>query len=132
MPVWLTARDVRYFQRQLINEHGGLHGIRDQGALESSLARPVQLLTYKPEAKIHELAASYGFGLIKSHVFVDGNKRIALAVMDTFLRINGAQLTAEEVDAVCMIRDVASGAKDEAALSDWIENHSMSFDLDLD
>ena len=105
MPEWLNASDVSYFHRMLIDEHGGLHGIRDKGALESTLARPMHLLNYEPEATIQELAASYGFGFAKNHVFNDGNKRISLAVIDTFLRINGMQLIAEEVDAVCVIRD---------------------------
>ena len=129
MPEWLTTPDVTYFQRILIDEHGGLHGIRDEGALESTLARPLQLLNYKPDSTIQELAASYGFGLAKNHVFNDGNKRIALAVIDTFMRINGAQLTAEEVDVVCVIQDVASGILDEPALAKWITKNSSPFDL---
>jgi death-on-curing protein len=132
MPEWLNASDVVYFQRILIDEHGGLHGIRDEGALESTLARPVNLLNYNPEAALYELAASYGFGFVKNHVFNDGNKRISLAVIDIFLRISGMQLTAEEVDAVCVIRDVATDIMDEADLAGWIRENSTSFDLDAE
>ena len=116
----------------LIDEHGGLHGIREEGALEFTLARPVHLLNYKPEAKIHDLAASHGFGFAKNHVFNDGNKRISLAVIDIFLRINGMQLIAEEVDAVCVIRDVATGAIEEVDLAIWIHGNSSPFDLDTE
>ena len=129
MPEWLDASDGIYFHQMLINEHGGLHGIRNEGALESTLARPIHLLKYEPETAIHELAASCGFGLLKNHVFNDGNKRISLAVIDIFLRINGMQLDAEEVDAVCVIKDVASDAMNEADLANWIEVNSIPFDL---
>jgi len=130
MPQWLDAKDVVYFQRLLIDEHGGLHGIRDLGALESTLARPINLIAYEPSASIFELAASYGFGFVKNHVFNDGNKRISLVSIDVFLQINGYQLMAEEIDAVCTIRDVATGALDESQLTSWINANASPFELD--
>jgi len=132
MPEWLSASDVKYFHRSLIEEFGGLHGIRDEGALESALACPVNLIGHKPETPIHELAASYGFGFVKNHVFNDGNKRISLTVIDVFLMLNGMQLVAEEVEAVCVIKDVATGEMDEASLADWIYDNSNEYDLDAD
>lgn len=132
MPEWLSASDVKYFHRSLIEEFGGLHGIRDEGALESTLARPVNLIGYEPETPIHKLAASYGFGFVKNHVFNDGNKRISLTVIDVFLMLNGMQLVAEEVEAVCVIKDVATGEMDEASLADWIYDNSNEYDLDAD
>jgi len=132
MPEWLNASDVKYFHRSLIEEFGGLHGIRDEGALESTLARPINLIGYKPETPIHELAASYGFGLAKNHVFNDGNKRISLTVIDVILMLNGMQLVAEEVEAVCVIKDIASGEMDEASLADWIYDNSIEYDLDAE
>jgi len=130
MPEWLEKRDVIYFQRMLVEEHGGLHGIRDEGALESTLACPMQLLHYQAEATIFELAASYGHGFAKNHVFLDGNKRVSLASIDIFLQINGYQLVAEEVDAVVTIRDVATGVLKESGLAWWIKESSSRFDLD--
>ena len=132
MPEWLNAKDVRHFHRALIEEFGGLHGIRDEGALESTLARPINLVAYEPETPIHELAASYGFGFVKNHVFNDGNKRISLTVINVFLILNGMQLVAEEVEAVCVIKDVATGEMDEAGLAIWILNNSNEFDIDAD
>ena len=129
MPEWLELGDIVYFQRLLINEHGGLHGIRDEGALESTLARPQQLLNYEPNASIYEMAASYGYGFAKNHVFNDGNKRVSLVCIDIFLQINGLQLIAKEEDAVLTIRDLAAGLLDEAGLSGWIEENSKPFDL---
>ena len=132
MPEWLNAKDVRHFHQALIEEFGGLHGIRDEGALESTLARPINLVAYEPETPIHELAASYGFGFVKNHVFNDGNKRISLTVINVFLILNGMQLVAEEVEAVCVIKDVATGEMDEAGLAIWILNNSNEFDIDAD
>jgi death-on-curing protein len=129
MPEWLEVGDIVYFQRLLINEHGGLHGIRDEGALESTLARPQQLLNYEPNVSMVEMAASYGFGFAKNHLFNDGNKRVSLACIDIFLQINGLQLIAKEEDAVLTIRDLAAGLLDEPGLSDWIEENSEPFDL---
>jgi len=130
LPEWLEKRDVVHFQSLLIEEHGGLHGIRDEGALESTLARPKQLLHYREDASIFELAASYGHRFAKNHVFLDGNKRISLASIDIFLQINGFQLLAEEVDAVLTIRDVATGAMEESGLAEWVKKYSSRFDLD--
>ena len=130
MPEWLEKRDVVHFQRMLVEEHGGLHGVRVEGALESTLARPMQLLHYQADASLFELAASYGHGFAKNHVFLDGNKRISLASIDIFLQINGFQLDAEEVDAVITIRDVATGILKESGLAGWIEDNSSPFDLD--
>jgi len=132
MPEWLNASDVIYFHQMLIDEHGGPHGIRDKGALESTLARPIHLLNYKPDASLYELAASHGFGFVKNHVFNDGNKRISLAVIDIFLRINGRKLDAEEVDAVCVIKDVATDAMTESDLANWIKENSLPFDIDAE
>lgn len=114
----------------LIEEHGGIQGIRDKGALESTLTRPIHLTSYQTEVSIHELAACYGYGLAKNHVFHDGNKRISLAIMDIFLRINGLQLVAKEVDAVLVIREVATGAMEEPDLAAWIRDNSNPLDLD--
>lgn len=132
MPEWLDASDVIHFHRALIEEFGGLHGIRDQGALESTLARPINLIGYEPETPIHELAASYGFGFAKNHVFNDGNKRISLTVINVFLILNEMQLVAEEVEAVWVIKDVATGDLDEAALGAWILQNSSNFDIDAE
>ncbi len=132
MPEWLEIKDVVHFHRMLIEEHGGLDGIRDEGALESTLARPAQLLHYQPDASLCDLAACYGFGFVKNHVFHDGNKRISLTSIDVFLQLNGFQLKAEEADAVLTIRDVATSVMGESELAVWIKENSSSFDLDAE
>jgi death-on-curing protein len=130
MPIWLESREVLLFQRLLIDEHGGLQGIRDEGALESTLVRPQNLLSYHPETTITSLAACYGFGFCQNHVFHDGNKRIALTALNIFLQLNGWNLTCSEAEAVWVIREVASGNLDESLLASWVDQNSEQFDLD--
>ena len=124
MPVWLAQREVVYFLQLTINEDGGLPGPVRDGPLQSTLARPQNLLAYSPTASIYELAAAYGFGFARDHCFTDGNKRVALNAIDVFLDCNGVEFEPNEAEAVVVIRGVAAGAIDEAALSSWIENNS--------
>lgn len=130
MLIWLESREIMLFHHMLIDEHGGLRGLRDEGALESTLARPQNLLSYHPETSITSLAACYGFGFCQNHVFSDGNKRIALTAINLFLQLNGWNLRCSEAEAVCVIREVASGNLDESLLAVWIGENSEPFDLD--
>ncbi len=102
-------------------EYGGRPGPPRDNALESTLARPHNLLAYEPERNVFELAACYGFGFARNHCFPDGNKRIALVCMDIFLQLNGFELTADEVEAVDVIRTLAAGEMSEADLALWLE-----------
>jgi death-on-curing protein len=121
--IWLDRRDVEGFHAIQIAEFGGLAGIRDAGALESALARPLNLTAYaKPS--IFELAASYAFGIAKNHPFVDGNKRTALVTSFTFLELNGWDVTAAETDAVLAFVDLAAGKLSEKQLVAWLEKNS--------
>lgn len=87
-PRWLTREIVLVLHGALLAEHGGASGLRDEHALESALARPTQKHHYEP-SDLFALGAAYAFGLCSNHPFVDGNKRVALASLDVFLRING-------------------------------------------
>lgn len=91
MTEYVTTADALFFHKQLIERYGGAPGIRDVGALESALHRPQ---TGYYETIIHEAAALLE-SLVQNHPFVDGNKRVAFAVVDVFLRINGYLITAE-------------------------------------
>lgn len=107
-----------------IREHGGSHGVRDGGLLESALARSVHLYNYGDAPYIFTLAAAYGFGVAKNHPFVDGNKRTAFQCMFVFLLINNIEITATEVDAVVTILALADGSLTENELSAWLKaNH---------
>jgi death-on-curing protein len=122
-PRWLTREIVIVLHGELIVEHGGASGLRDEGVLESALARPQQKHHYE-SGDIAALAAMYAFGLCSNHPFVDGNKRVALASLDVFLRINGWALMATEVDAVTTITELASGQLSEKDLAEWVRKNA--------
>ena len=104
-------------------EHGGADGLRDEGLLDSALARPLNLAAYG-EPDFAALAASYGVGLAKNHAFVDGNKRAAFLAVGLFLALNGQRLVASQVEATTAMLAVAEGTLDEAALAEWIRRHT--------
>jgi death-on-curing protein len=122
--VWLERRDIEYFHGDLLEKFGGLNGPSIEGALESTLARPHNLLGYEPERTIFDLAASYGYGFARNHCFPDGNKRIALAAMDIFLMTNGHDLNADEAEAVVIVQAVAAGNMSQEELSQWLASRS--------
>jgi death-on-curing protein len=125
-PRWVLDDVVVSVHRMLIAEHGGSPGVREKGLLESALARPKQLYFYKDDATIFELAASYGYGLAKNHPFIDGNKRIVLAIMGIFLEINNHSLAAPEPEAVIIIEQLAAGNLSESELTQWLRDSSYS------
>jgi len=91
MTEYVTIADALFFHRLLIERYGGAAGLRDAGALESALHQPQ---TGYYDSLIHEAAALLE-SLIQSHPFIDGNKRVAFAVTDVFLRVNGCRITAD-------------------------------------
>ncbi len=118
-PVWLDQRSVLALHADLLREYGGLGGVRDEGLLESALARPQNQAAYG-DSSLAEMAAAYAFGIARNHPFVDGNKRTALAAADVFLQLNGHEIVVEEVEAVAIIRDLAAGEIGEGELAAWI------------
>ncbi|WMP17220.1 type II toxin-antitoxin system death-on-curing family toxin [Thiothrix lacustris] len=120
-PRWVLEEVTLAVHQMLLAEHGGSPGIRDKSLLDSALARPRQRLTYEPDSTLFELAASYSFGIAKNHPFIDGNKRVALAVGAVFLELNGFELDAPEPEAVIMFEQLAAGNIAEAELADWFE-----------
>lgn len=120
-PRWVLEDVTLAVHQMLLAEHGGSPGIRDKSLLNSALARPKQRLTYEPDSTLFELAASYSFGIAKNHPFIDGNKRVALAVGAVFLELNGFELDAPEPEAVIMFEQLAAGNIAEAELADWFE-----------
>ncbi len=119
-PLWVERDLVLALHEEMIAEHGGHAGVRDQGLLESALARPRQLLAYG-DPGLFELAAAYAFGIVRNHPFIDGNKRAGLAAADVFLQLNGFEIVVDEVQAVVVFQDLAAGEIDEAVLAKWIE-----------
>lgn len=124
-PRWVSRRVVDAIHEDQLSEHGGLAGIRDEGAIESALARPRHQHAYAgEETNIAALAAAYGFGLCTNHGYRDGNKRTAFQVMYVFLGLNGHQFEAPEPQVVEVMLDVARGELDEEKLAAWIRAHT--------
>ena len=119
---WVDRRALVLLHADSLAEHGGAPGLRDEGLLESALARPLNLAAYG-QPDFAALAASYGVGLAKNHAFVDGNKRAAFLAMGLFLGLNGQRLVASQADATLTMLAVAAGTLDEAALADWLRRN---------
>lgn len=128
-PTWVARLAVDAMHHELLKQHGGLPGVRDDSALESALARPRDKWSYEPDADLALLAAAYGYGLAKNHGYSDGNKRIAFIVMYTFLGLNGVEIDASEPAVVQLMVDVASGDCSEDQLAEWIRKHVIPFAL---
>lgn len=123
---WLEKPEILAQQRLLIDRYGGNHGVLNEGALESTLARPVNLNAYEGVVDIARLAACYGYGFAKNHCFVDGNKRIALTSMDVFLGLHGRELVADEAETVVTIVAICTDEMSETELADWITANSVA------
>lgn len=120
----LTGKQIIEPQKHLIDRYGGIHGIRDKGILDSALNAPFQTFSGSElYPDIIEKAARLGYGLIKGHAFIDGNKRIGTHAMLIFLLLNDIELVYSDVDLIKMILDVAAGTADCKKLSEWLINH---------
>jgi death on curing protein len=124
-PVWLTDDLPLALHERLVADFGGLAGIRDQGLLESAMARPRQIAAYG-HADIVGLAAAYATGVVRNHPFIDGNKRVGFMLAYIFLVRNGYQLTASEAAATRAVLDLASGALTEQAFTQWLADNLSS------
>jgi death-on-curing protein len=108
---------------QSLAQFGGAPGVRDERLLDSALGKPPNLFAYgKPS--LFDLAASYAFGLVKNHPFIDGNKRVGFVVAVLFLELNGYKFHATEVDAAMRTLALAAGEMKEAAYSEWLKANS--------
>ena len=124
-PQWLLESDVQLLHEELLQKYGGMPGLRDSGLLSGSLAKPKNLFAYTG-AGLPELAAAYGYGLAKNHCFIDGNKRVALAAITVFLRLNGFELVTSPAEAVSIMLGVASSTATQEDLSQWIAENIQS------
>lgn len=122
-PVWVLREVVLMANEQLLAGFGGSAGVRDEGLLDSALGKPHSLFAYgKPT--VFDLAASYAFGIVKNHPFIDGNKRAGFVVGLTFLQLNGWRLEASEVDATLRTLALAAGEMSESAYAQWLKANS--------
>ena len=124
---WITKAALMLLHGESLATHGGGEGLRDEGLLESALARPLNLVAYAADdapPDVAALAASYTVGLAKNHPFVDGNKRAAFLATGLFLYLNGYRLDATQADATITMLAVATGDITEDAFADWLRVHS--------
>lgn len=120
----LSKNQVTALHSALIREFGGIDGIRDEGLLESALAAPFQTFGGEPVyPSLQAKAAQLGFGLIRNHPFVDGNKRIGAHTMLVFLAVNGIKLRYEQQELIDIVLSVAAGQIDRQRLLQWILDH---------
>ena len=121
-PVWLDRTDCLAIHEMMLAQHGGLAGVRDEGLLDSALARPQNLLAHGAPT-VPEMAASYATGIILNHPFLDGNKRTGFMVAATFLELNGLFFTASEESVVEKTLALAAGKLKEAGYASWLKKN---------
>jgi len=121
---YLTLAEVLELHRRVIEQSGGAQGVRDLGAVESAVAQPQ--MTFGGQGlypTIESKAAALCFSLVMNHPFVDGNKRIGHAAMETFLVMNGFELASDVDDAERRILDLAAGELSREGLLEWVASH---------
>ena len=125
-PIWIEREEARVIHQMQLAEHGGAIGIRDQRLFESATDPPRNLFVYSDSpVTFFQLAGSYAYGLAKNHGFVDGNKRTALVVCLTFLRLNGIAIVATDEDRYLTFYRLAAGDLSETSLVEWLQQHSQ-------
>lgn len=121
MIVWVNKALVLAIHDRQIAEHGGSAGVRDEGLLESALARPQQLHAYgDPAPDLAALAAALACGLARNHPFLDGNKRTAAVACETFVELNGGILDAEDVELYPQYLRLTEGKLKESEFAAWL------------
>ena len=121
----LTQKQILMLHSELTSATGGTDGVRDLGLLSSALNAPFE--TFDGEyiyRTIKAKAAKLGYFLVKNHPFIDGNKRIGILVMITFLEINGVEVTCTDEELITLGLDLADGTIDDEDLLNWIIDHS--------
>ncbi len=121
---YLTLKDVLELHRRIIAQSGGHPGIRDLGALLAALYQP--RMTFDGQdlyPTLVDKAAALGFAIIRNHPFVDGNKRVGHAAMETFLLLNGYEIDADVDEQERVILQVAAGEMDREAFTEWLRRH---------
>jgi death-on-curing protein len=121
-PVWLETEIALAVHDRQLAEHGGGSGIRDEGLLESALARPVNRWVYGEDDPC-ALAAAYAFGVARNHPFVDGNKRTAWVLARLFLAVNDVRIAFTPEDAIQTMLALSAGDLIEEELADWFRQH---------
>ena len=125
-PVWLDKALMLALYEDVVVASGGASGLRDEGLLESALARPNNRFLYEGVVDLLQLAATYAVGIASNHPFIDGNKRMAFIALGQFLADNGVVLTADPDDATAVMLGVSRGEVSIEALSAWLQARTLS------
>lgn len=121
-PIWVDVAVARAIHDEQLAEHGGAGGVRDAGAFESAMARPINFAAYG-DPDLAAQAAAYAYGLARNHAYVDGNKRSAFVVSTLYLALNGKVLTATDAAAILAFVALAAGDLGEDDLAAWFRTH---------
>lgn len=121
---YLSISEVLELHERLISSSGGAPGIRDLGALESAVSQPHTTFEEKDlYADLISKAATICFSLVMNHPFVDGNKRVGHAAMETFLILNGSEIDCPLDEQEQIILNLASGNLDRVTFTNWVKKH---------
>jgi death-on-curing protein len=121
---YLTLEEILELHRLALEQSGGLDGVRDLGGVDSALAQPQ--MTFGGQELYPELAdkaAALGFSLVCNHPFVDGNKRVGHAAMETFLVLNGWELAADVDEQEQVVLRLAAGGLTREEFTNWVRSH---------
>lgn len=118
-PRWITAQELQLIHVRQIELFGGRHGIIDANVVDSALHKPQQLDTYEPDSDIAALAAAYLCGFAQKQGSADGNKRTALAVTLTFLRLNGHALNVAKAELLEFVLAISRNEMNQDAATNW-------------
>ncbi|QLF93494.1 type II toxin-antitoxin system death-on-curing family toxin [Pseudomonas sp. ABC1] len=123
MIIWVSKQLALAIHERQLAEHGGANGTRDEGLLDSALARPQQFHAYgEPPPDLADLAASLAYGLARNHPFLDGNKRTAHVCYRVFLQLNDCKLVASDEEKYAAMLGLAEGSIDEAGFAQWLRS----------
>jgi death-on-curing protein len=122
---WIRIEIVLAIHDEQLAEHGGWSGV-NLDLLESALQRPKDKIHYGNAPTVAELAAAYGFGIVRNHPFVDGNNRTGLAVTESFLNLNGFDLVPSDEEVVQIFESLAAGLISEPELAEWFKRSAIS------
>ena len=122
-PKWLSELSVVLLHAESLAEFGGSEGLRDSGLLQSALARARHLYAYEGVTEVERLSAAYGYGILRNHPFMDGNKRAAFLAIGLFLSRHGYTVEADHAEATRVMFAAAAGELTEVDLASWIREH---------
>jgi len=121
---YLSVEDVLSIHRNIIDQIGGSHGIRDMGTLESAVSQPMATFAGNDlYVGIVDKASAFGFSLISNHPFIDGNKRVGYVATRIFLKLNGFDIFGRTEDKEALILAVAAGEVQREYLTEWLRDH---------